>query len=396
VDEGTQRAASDEMPPWTPKLLNRVLLYVVGAILLFNVARRLGDILFTIFIAFFLSLALEPGVKWLNARGWKRGLATFAVMGVFFLAGLLMLAIMIPAVVSQTEALIRALPDWLDKTSTNAERWFHVDLSTRNLQTEIGKLGNNLASNAANLAGNILGIGSAIVGGIFKLMTIGLFTFYFVADGPRFRRAVCSLLPPREQERVLYAWDVAIGKTGGYLYSRLLLALISGVTSFLFMSALGVPFALPLAVWVGAISQFVPAVGTYIAMVLPLLVAVFADPMDTVWLLIFFTLYQQFENYILSPRITARTMKLHPAIAFGSAMVGATIAGPVGAFLALPVAATLQSGVLIYFVKKHDVIENELTDADESDADESDEGDGVKRESVSRGFFRRDPPTGSA
>lgn len=377
------------MPPWIPKLLNRVLLYVVGAIVVFFVARRLGDILFTVFIAFFLSLALEPGVKWLHSRGWKRGWATFAVMSVFFLAGVLMLAIMIPAVVSQTEALIRALPGWLNEASANADKWFHIDLSTQNLQKEIGKLGTNLTSHAANLAGNILGIGSRIVAGVFKMMTIGLFTFYFVADGPRFRRAICSILPERNQQRVLYAWDVAIDKTGGYLYSRLLLALIAGATSFIFMSVLGVPFALPLALWVGIISQFVPTVGTYIAMFVPLLVALFADPMDMLWLFIFFTLYQQFENYILSPRITARTMELHPAIAFGSAIVGAILGGPIGAFLALPVVATFQSGVLIYFVKKHDVIENELTEQDESADGDDGEPDAVRRPGKLRSLLRR-------
>ncbi len=116
---------------------------------------------------------------------------------------------------------------------------------------------------------------------------------------------------------MLRTWEVGIEKTGAYLYSRLLLAIFSGVATFLVLTALGVPFAVPLAVWMGLVSQFIPTIGTYIAMALPLLVAVVQGPADALILLVFFTVYQQIENYLLSPRITARTMQLHPAVAFG-------------------------------------------------------------------------------
>ena len=112
-----------------------------------------------------------------------------------------------------------------------------------------------------------------------KLLTIGLFTFYLVTEGPRVRRTVRSVLPPRRQREVLWAWDVAIAKTGGYLYSRLLLAAISGVASWLVLVPLGVPFALPLALWVGVVSQFVPVLGTYVALALPVLVALSRSPL---------------------------------------------------------------------------------------------------------------------
>jgi predicted PurR-regulated permease PerM len=95
-------------------------------------------------------------------------------------------------------------------------------------------------------------------------------------------------------------------------------------------------------------------------MALPLLVAVVKDPVDALILLIFFTLYQQIENYLLSPRITSRTMQLHPALAFGCAIAGAGISGVVGAFLALPVAAIIQ-GIGSTYIHRHDVAESELT-----------------------------------
>jgi predicted PurR-regulated permease PerM len=139
-----------------------------------------------------------------------------------------------------------------------------------------------------------------------------------------------------------------------------LLALFSGLATFFILTALGVPFAVPLAVWMGLVSQFIPTIGTYIAMALPLLVAVVQGPSDALILLIFFTVYQQIENYLLSPRITARTMELHPALAFAFAVAGASISGIVGAFLALPFAAIVQA-VGSTYVHRHDVAETDLT-----------------------------------
>jgi predicted PurR-regulated permease PerM len=121
-----------------------------------------------------------------------------------------------------------------------------------------------------------------------------------------------------------------------------------------------VPFAVPLALWQGFVSQFIPVVGTYIAAAVPLLVALLEDPWSALFFLIFVVVYQQIENYLLSPRITARTMQLHPAVAFGAALAGGSISGLIGAFMALPAAAVIQATVSTY-LKRHEVIESELT-----------------------------------
>ncbi len=117
---------------------------------------------------------------------------------------------------------------------------------------------------------------------------------------------------------------------------------------FIAFSVIGVPYAVALAMWVGIVSQFVPTVGTYIAGAFPLLIALVEDPMDAVLVLAAILIYQQLENYLLSPRITANTMDLHPAVAFGSAIIGASLLGGVGAILALPVAATVTALVQTY------------------------------------------------
>jgi len=195
---------------------------------------------------------------------------------------------------------------------------------------------------------------------VFQAFTVALFTFYLVADGPRLRRTICSLLRPERQREVLRAWELAIDKTGGYIYSRSLLAGLSALATWIALSIIGVPYALALALWVGIISQFVPVVGTYIAGALPVVIAGLNEPVDIIWTLAFIIVYQQIENYLLAPRITAHTMELHPAVAFGTVIAGAALIGPVGAVLALPAAAVGQAFVSTY-IQRHDVVESELT-----------------------------------
>jgi predicted PurR-regulated permease PerM len=188
---------------------------------------------------------------------------------------------------------------------------------------------------------------------------VALFTFYLVADGPKLRRVMCSRLTPDRQKRALDTWDIAIEKTGGYLYSRALLAGLSAFSHWVVLQALGTKAPVALALWVGVVSQFLPVVGTYLAGALPVLVAFIDSPGKGVAVLIFVILYQQIENYLFLPRITSRTMDLHPAVAFGSAIAGAALLGPVGAILAIPGAAMAQA-LLSDIGTRHDVIESEL------------------------------------
>ena len=346
--------------PWIWRLLVVVWSSVGLALLAYAVFRSVRGLIILLIASLFLSFALEPAVSWLAARGLRRGLATFACLMGVALAGILLLVLMVPVLIDQVIELVDAAPDIIDRIVGWANDWFGLDLSTQQIAQDLQVANSDLTRFAGDIAGNVFGVGAAIIATIFQLLTISLFTFYLVADGPRFRRAVCSVLPPRHQRIVLDTWEVAIDKTGGYLYSRLVLAILSGAGAYIVMRILGVEFALPLAVWMGVVSQFIPTVGTYIAMAAPLLVALAGSTVDALVLLVYFTLYQQLENYVLSPHVTARTMELHPALAFGAAIAGASISGVMGAFLALPAAAIIQAVVSSY-VRTHDVIRDELT-----------------------------------
>ena len=345
---------------WILTLLGVIFAVWLVAMTATSLLRQLSSLLTWVLVALFASFALEPAVDWLARRGWRRGLATGAILFAIAVVSIVMVGMMIPLVVDQLRALIDAAPDILTNVSGYTERWFNVEISQATIEDQLKNADSNLAGFATNIAGNVFGFASSLLGAIFMLLTVGLFTFYFTADGPRFRRTVLSVLPPARQQHVLWIWEVAIEKTGAYLYSRLLLALVSGVATFIVLSVLEIPFAVPLSLWMGLVSQFIPTVGTYIAMALPLLVTVVESPWKALILLVFFTLYQQLENYVLSPRITAKTMELHAAVAFGCAIAGASIAGLIGALIALPVAAIVQA-VVSSALDRHEVIEADLT-----------------------------------
>ena len=364
----------DGMPPWIPRLLGLVVVTVLGTMALVWSLGRLRSLLLALLLSFFISFALEPGVTFLARRGWRRGLATGVVFSISVLAGLLFVAVTLPPLVVEMASLASNIPDWLGAASEFASERFGIDINLSNLSSDVIDLQGALKQYAASLASGILGIGGKVLGLVLQLFTMALFTFYLLADGPRFRRLVLSLVRPERQAEVVHIWEIAIQKTGGYVYSRALLALASAVFTYAALQIIGVPYAIALAVWVGVVSQFIPAVGTYLAAVAPVLVALTISPITALIVIVVLVVYQQVENLVLSPRITARTMSLHPAVAFGSVLVGAALLGTVGALVALPAAAITQAFISTY-VERYQVEESDLDQPHEEEITPTDAAD---------------------
>lgn len=326
-----------------------------------SILDRLTSLLWLIGIALFLSFAVEPAVNRLADRGWRRGRATLACFAVVIVATSGFTFLMGELVVSQVSDLIERAPDYLDDIAAWANDTLGADISTGTITDRVQEYQEEIAGLATDVGGRVLSLTGSFLGYVFQGFTILLFAYYMTSQGPQMRRNLCSILPQERQRDVMMLWELAIQKTGGWLYSRLLLAAVSGASTWLFLSVLGVPSPLALGLWVGLVSQFIPAIGTYLAGALPVLIALLEDPVDALWVLGFIIVYQQIENYLLSPRITAHTMDLHPAVAFGAALAGAAMAGPVGAVIALPAAGVIQAFVST-FLDRHDVIESELTE----------------------------------
>jgi predicted PurR-regulated permease PerM len=349
----------ERMPPWLPRGILLALAGVASLLILKWMIARLESLLLILVVSFFLSFALEPAVDWLSRRGIRRGLATGIVMLGGLVALVAFLVVLGSALFTQVSAFIEDLPERIETLEVELNERFDVEIDTDELVDELE--GQDVQDVATNLASNALTLGISAVGVLFQLLTVGLFTFYLVADGPRFRRTVLSFLPRGRQEQLIDGWEIAIAKTGGYIYSRGLLALLSAVVTTVFLEIMGVPYALALGLWTGIISQFIPTIGTYLAGALPIFIALIENPADALAVLIFMLVYQQIENYLFAPKITARTMDLHPAIAFGTVLAGASLFGAVGALVALPAAAVMQA-IASTYLERHEVIDTQITE----------------------------------
>lgn len=339
-------------PAWVWRWTVGALALTWFSVLLVNSLRALQDVMVITLVALLVACALEQPVTLLSRRGVRRGVASFAVLmgGLIVLVGVLALGGSV--VLGQVESLREASPE-LVRSVAQLAAGLGLDIDADALTEEFSLW---LASSVSANAGSLLLRGSVMIGNV----AIGaLLVFYLVADGPRLRRNVCSLLPPARQQQVLDVWTAAIEKAGGYFIVRAVLAAIASASSWLVFSLLGVPYALALAVWVGVVSQAIPAVGTYLAGALPLFAVAGSGAGKVLAVLVFLVLYQQIENYLLTPRVSRYVMQVHPAVAFIAAVCGAVLAGFAGALIAVPLVATAQA-VISASVERHQLVENEL------------------------------------
>jgi predicted PurR-regulated permease PerM len=369
----TEREVAPESPgaPEEPDRARRLPRWVVPATAVFwggflaALAVRffwtkLSDLVVLLFVSVFLSLAIEPGVNRLARRGWRRGSATALILfGVIFAFILFVVAIG-TLVASQVADLLSNSEEYIRDTVKFINDTFGANLDAQEVIDDFNDPDGRVQEFIRDQQDNVVRLSVAALGGLLALFSVLLFTFYLVADGPKMRRAICSRLTPARQERVLATWELAGTKTGGYLYSRALLAMLSAVFHWIVFQSVGTAAPVALALWVGIVSQFLPVVGTYLAGVLPVLLTFLDSPLKAAIVLGAIVVYQQVENYLFAPRITARTMSLHPAVAFGTVVAGAGLFGGIGALLALPAAAVIQA-VGSTYIGRHEVVETPMT-----------------------------------
>jgi predicted PurR-regulated permease PerM len=349
-------SATDELaaaPPWLEPMMRRLLWWAIGVLAVVGVllllVLKLRGLLSILVIALFLAVAMEPAVTWLHvrhriSRGAATGLVFLAVAG-FVLATLFVL---IPGIGTAADAMGTRLPGLLDEIRTT----FGITIGNASTgEAAAVELQESVRAWLHDRTPQLLGLASNAVGVVFQLLTIASFTFYFAAGAPAIRRAVLTRLPPARQHRLGWALDTAIQQTGGYFYSRLILMLINGGLAFIVFVVVGMPWlvSLPLAIFQAFFAEFIPVVGTYIGAAIPVIVTLGLRGLVPALIVIaWVVVYQQLENVWLSPRLSARTMDINGAVAFGAAIAGGAIAGPIGAFMALPVAALITSFVRHY------------------------------------------------
>lgn len=299
----------------------------------------LSHFLFLILLAWLCAIALEPGIRALVKRGRSRGFATAIMGGGALLTAVILIVVFGQLFFSQITEFVKGVPEISTALIEWVNRTFHTSLDTTTLTSSLNLTPSQVASWAESLSGGVLGVIGSLSAVLFDLVTVLVFGAFFAADGPNFLRALASWMPPRAQQVFLNVSEITTAKTGGYVISKVILAGLSSLFHGIFFAAIGVPYWLPFALLVGITAQFVPIIGTYIGIVLPVLATVFVSPWKAVAIVVFAAVYQQIETYYFTPRVSKKTMDVNPAIALAAVFVGGAIWGPLGALIGIPLAA---------------------------------------------------------
>lgn len=328
-----------------PRAIRRAAVIVLLLFVTLQLAEwafsQLAKFLFLLLLAWLLAIAMEPVVAWLVSHGMRRGMAVTVVTLILIVLTVGTMAVFGGLFFSQLSQLVQDLPSLVAKAVSWLNRTFHLHLNQSQIVDKLHVQPSQVATTAGTLAGGVFGIIGSLVSLAFDTFTVIVFAFYFAADGPRLKRTIGSWLPPQQQRIFVSMWDIAVAKTGGFVVSKVILAAISSFAHATFFFAIHVPFWLPMGLLAGITSQFIPTIGTYIGVIIPVFFTVFQTPIKALWIVIFATIYQQIENYVLTPRVSRRTMDVHPAIALAAVFVGAAFFGPIGALIGIPMVAAV-------------------------------------------------------
>lgn len=294
-------------------------------------------------VALFLAVGLDPFVERLTARGLPRRRAVLIVAGGCLLLFAGFVTAIAQPLAEQTSSLIASLPHQLQQLSQNPTMR-RVDAK----YNVVGRLQSLLsqADTAKMIAGGVLGFGEFLVSSVFKAFTVLVMTLYFLVSLPTIKQSAYQLIPASRRARVGELANGVLTRVGGYVSGAVTVAALAGLAAYLMLAVLGVPYMLPLALLI-ALTDFIPLVGATMGAVIVTLVVLFDSPAEAVAAGIFFVVYQQFENFVVYPRVMARSVDVPPMIAVIAALIGAALLGVVGALLAIP----LSAGV-IYIVRE--------------------------------------------
>ncbi len=352
----------DRRPPdWLGRALIYVAIVAFISIFLWFAWSSISFIVFDVVISIFIALAMEPLVVKLIRHGWRRGVASgFTLTSLLVIIGLL-LALFGNLFAQQAVSMALGLPDLYHQFAG------FVLNSTGFRMPNIEQLGMEILKHVqtswvVDFAGQALNTTWGVMTVLLDLLTILMVTYYISAAGPAMRRSMCRWMNPQSQRRFLFIWSVVQEQISSFLFSRIILAAINAAGTAIFLVIMGIPYWLPLSLFCGIVSQFVPTVGTYIGGALPILFAWGSKGFGAGFAtLIFIVIYQQIENMVISPKISEKTMDLNPAVAFLSVLILGAVFGALGAFLALPVTASLQA-IFKVCTKQYHLVSSPLMD----------------------------------
>lgn len=287
-------------------------------------------------LSLFIAVGLDPVVAWL-----RRFMPRPVAVGVVILLGLAALAgvaeLVVPVLVTQVTALVRALPHYFRQLKSSSSlvgrlnRQYHVESSLRK----------TLTSGSSGVASGLLGLGRAVLGALASTLVVLVLSVYLLFDLPRFKRLLYGLVPRSRRARTVLLSDQIFAKVGGYVLGNVVISVITGIGTYVWCVALGVPYPLLLAVLV-AVFDLVPVVGSTVGGVVVAAVALTVSPTVAVATVGFYLAYRLLEDYLLAPRIMRRTVDVPGLVTVVATLVGGVLLGVIGALVAIPVAAAVK------------------------------------------------------
>ena len=333
----------------------RVLALVLGSYLFLIALGKATHALTLIFIALFLSLALNAPVHSLAQAipGKRRGSRTLATGISFFLIIALLggfIASIAPPLVKQTSSFINEAPALVEQLrSENSSTGKFI--RKHNLQDQINKFSDQLSSRLKNISGSAVATVTRIGSSIFSMLTVLVLTFMMLTEGPRWLNFARRLLPDEKEPHFEKLAHDMYKVVKGYVNGQVLLAAIAAVMIVIPLILLHVDYPIALMVIV-FICGLIPLVGHTIGAVIVSAVALFHSPATALIVLAIYITYQQIENYAIQPRIQANSTDMSPLLVFMSVIIGVSFSGLLGGLVAIPIAGCTRILLLDYLNRK--------------------------------------------
>ncbi|MEV6868571.1 AI-2E family transporter [Streptosporangium subroseum] len=296
-----------------------------------------SSVLILIIVSLFLAIGLNPAVEALQKRHLPRLVAiTIVFLGVILVFVAFGLAV-VPPLTTQSTEFVDKLPQYVQELQNNP--------TIRDLDQRfqlLTKLQQYVTSGdfGTQMFGGVLGIGSVVIGAVFNSLTVLVLTLYFLGSLNSLKKLAYRLVPRSRRTRASLLGDQIIDSIGGYVAGNLIISLIAGVTTFFFLAFMEVPYALALALLV-ALTDLIPLVGAFIGAGVASLVGFFVSPTVGIVCLIFFTVYQQIENYWIAPSVMKSSVDVPPLATIVGALLGGALLGVLGALLGIPLVAAI-------------------------------------------------------
>jgi predicted PurR-regulated permease PerM len=326
--------------PLSTRTIVRVALTIAATVAALYFVYLIRSVVVLVFIAVFLAVAMGPAVDAFQRRGLPRALSIFTVFLLLFACIVGVGLLVVPPIVSQVDGLSQDIPGYLEdlrdnKTFRKYDDKYHI---TRELTKQAKTLPTKLGDAAGALRDITVGVFSTLV----QLVTVLTLTFFLLLDGQRIAGFLLRLRGADKEVQYRSIAEDIYRSTAGYVAGNLLISLLAGISAYVVMSILGIPFAVPLAVLV-AFLDLIPLVGATIGAAAVAIVAGFTDfPSDLIIWAVFSLVYQQFENNVVQPLVYRRTVDVPPLLVIVSILIGASLLGVLGALVAIPVAAAIQ------------------------------------------------------